>query len=162
MRKVLLATMAATLLVTMLGGPATAEPVDKTVSFPDYYTFDGWNPCTEEWVTTDYVGRVDIHALPSIEALFSGDWTHLTLKFIGQFVGSDGYETQEKHWGTWVYYVPEGDPPHVVVNEEENIVYSSDDGGKYKVSIRFHITVVDGELKTEMDRFDARCIQYPG
>lgn len=162
MRKALLSAVMATLLVAMVGVPATADPADKTVSFPDYYTFDGWNPCTEEWVTIDYAGRVDIHALPSIEALFSGDWTHLTFKWTGQFVGSDGYETQDRHWGTWVLYVPESDPPHVVANEVENVIFNGADGGKYKVSYRFHVTIVDDEVKTEFQRSDARCIGQPG
>ena len=162
MRKALLIAMAAALLVATLGGAATADPADKTVSFPDYYSFDGWNPCTEEEVPTDYMGRVDIHALPSIEALFSGDWTHLTLKFIGQFVGSDGYETQDRQWGIWVLHVPAGDPPHVVANEAENVIFNGADGGKYKVSMRAHVTIVDDEVKTEFRRADASCIRQPG
>ena len=61
-----------------------------------------------------------------------------------------------------MYYVPQGDPPHIVVSEVENIIFNGSDGGKYKVSNRLHLTVVDGELRTELERFDARCIRQPG
>lgn len=53
-------------------------------------------------------------------------------------------------------------PPHIVVTEVENIMQTGDDGGKYEVSFRFHVTVVDGELKTLTDHFDATCIRQPG
>lgn len=110
----------------------------------------------------ELLGRLDIHALPSIDALFSGDWTHLTMKWTGQFVGSDGYETQDRQWGIWVLYVPEADLPHVVASEVENIIFNGADGGNYKVSYRFHVTLVDDELKTEFQRSDSRCIRQPG
>jgi hypothetical protein len=127
------------------------------VLLPVEYTFDGWNPCAEAEVPIDYVGRIDIDTLPSIEAFFIGDSTHATLKFSGQSVSDDGYSTQDQYCAARVAFSPEGDPPHVVVNEVENIIFNGSDGGKYKVSLRFHRTVVDGELQTEMGSFDARC-----
>jgi hypothetical protein len=163
MRKVLLATMAATLLITMLGGPATAEPVGKAVSFPLDYTFVGEdpNPCTGETALTHFVGRLDIQALPSIEAFFNGAATHSTLKWAGQFTSDDGYSTQDNHYATLVINDQLVDPPHVVFSDVGNIMFSGSDGGKFKISSRFHLTIVDGEVKTEIDRSDARCIRQP-
>ncbi len=162
MRKALLATMVVTLLVAMLGAPATADPVDKTGVIPLDYSFQAWNPCTEEFSLTQVTGEIEVRSLPSIEAFYDDEWTHLTLKWVGQFVSADGYSTPWKHYATQVANVQEGDPPHLVINEVDNIVFSSDDGGKYKVSSRFHVTVVDGEPKTFSDVFDARCIRQPG
>lgn len=161
MRKALPTAMAAALLVAMMGGPATADPVDKTDSIPLDYTFHGWNPCTESEVDNHFVGELDIHALPSIEAFYNDAATHFTLKWTGQFVGSDGYSTQDKHYATQVVNIRPVDPPHVVVNEVDNIIFNGPNGGKVKVSARFHLTVVDGELKSEIDRFDERCIRQP-
>ncbi len=36
-----------------------------------------------------------------------------------------------------------------------------EDGGKYKVKSLFHVTVVEGGVKTFTDDFDAWCIQMP-
>ena len=163
MRKALLTTVVATLLIAMLGVPATADPVDKTGVIPLDYTFDAWNPCTEEVSPTHFTGELRIQAVPSIEAFYTDEWTHLTLKWVGQFVSEDGYSTPWKHYATQAANVPLGDPPpHVVINEVDNNMHTGEDGGKYKVSYRFHVTVVDGELKTLTDHFDARCIHQPG
>ena len=163
MRKALLATMVVTLLVAMLGAPATAGPVDKTEVIPLDYWFEAWNPCTEEDSPTHFTGELQVRAVPSIEAFYTDEWTHLTLKWVGQFVADDGYSTAWKHFATQVVNVQEGDPPpHFVINEVDNIFFNSDDGGKYKVASRFHVTVVDGEEKTFTDVFDARCIRQPG
>ena len=163
MRKALLATTAVTLLMVMLGAPATANPADKTDVIPLDYTFELWNPCTEEPSSTRFTGELHVQAVPSIEAFYSDEWTHHTLKWVGQFVSADGYSPPWKHYATQVANVPLGDPPHRnVITEVDNNMHTGDDGGKYKVSFRFHVTVVDGELKTLTDSYDARCIRQPG
>lgn len=162
MRKALLATMVVTLLVAMLGAPATAHPADKTDVIPLDYSFAAWNPCTEEESLTHFTGELQVRAVPSIEAFYTDEWTHLTLKWVGQFIADDGYSTAWKHYATQVVNVQEGDlPPHLVINEVDHILFSGDDGGKYKVSSRFHITEVDGEAKAFADVFEAKCIRQP-
>jgi hypothetical protein len=161
MRKALITLVLATLFVGAFSAPAGARPAGKSAALPYDYWFTAENPCVAEGVGTHAVGEIQVQALPSIEAFFADEWTHLTLKWVGRFETEDGYATPLRHFATQVVN-DSGDPAHLVINEVDNIVFTNEaTGGKYKVSIRFHLTLVDGQMKSFMDTFDARCIQQP-
>lgn len=161
MRKAFISALLVTLVVGLVSAPATADPLHKTTVIPLDYAFETWNPCTEVDRPIHFTGELQVMAVPSIEAFFEDTWTHLTLKWTGEFVAEDAYSTAYQHYATQVLNASSDDPPHVAITETTNIVFNGDDGGKYKVKGLFHVTVVEGGVKTLTDNFDARCIQMP-
>ncbi|MDJ0769994.1 MAG: hypothetical protein QNJ12_14430 [Ilumatobacter sp.] len=160
MRRALIPTALAALLLAVPAASASADPVEKRDVVPFDYTFEMWNPCTEEVANVRNVGELDIFALPSIEAFYTDTWSHLTMKWSSQFTGDDGYTSKDQHYSTLVGNISDDDQ-HVVLHEIGNSVHTGEDGGKFKASYRFQVRVLDGELTTFVDDFDLRCIRQP-
>lgn len=158
MRKAAIAAALATVLVMTASVPAAADPAGKSDVMPFDYEFTAFNPCTGQDTTVHFIGAMYIQAVPSIEAFYTEEWTHLTLKWVGGFETQDGYSTRPGHFATQAANAGED---HIAVTETDNIMFNGDDGGKYKVSTRLHVTIAGGELRTFTDTFDSACIRYP-
>jgi len=117
------------------------------------------NPCTGEGTMLQVTFDMQIHALPSIDSFDSGDFTHANLKFTGQIVGvDDGYATK---WKPFASQVINHRDDHYVETMSENVMFSGDDGGKYRVRRPFKLVSTGGEVKVSFEANDAVCIQQP-
>lgn len=162
MRKALAPLALAMILVGLLGSPAIADKPDTRAIIPFEDTIeDVWNPCTEEFTEQHLKGEWHIFALPTAESFFDDTFEHATLKWVGQVDGSDGYSMPWRHYATATINATDGDHPHVVFSETDNLMFTGTDGGKFRTKIRFHVTDIAGDLKAFADIFDTVCIRQP-
>lgn len=162
MRQSLIPVALVMLLVGLLASPAVADKPSTSATIPlDYTIEDVWNPCTEELTEQHLTGELRIFALPTAESFFDNTFEHATLRWVGQIEGADGYSMSWRHYATATINPSEGQHPHVVISETNNLMFTGTDGGKFRIKVRFHVTEIDGDLKTFTDVFDTTCIRQP-
>lgn len=160
MRRTLIPAVVAMVLVTLLGGPATADGDAAREVIPVEYAVVQWNPCTEAISEVYVTADLDIRALPSVEAFFAGEDEHATLKWSGEGIGDDGYTMPWRHFATLTINGGFDGRP-LVIAETDNLMFTGPDGGKYRVSYRFHLTEVGGVQKAVFETGDAFCVVGP-
>ena len=153
-------------LAGMLAVPAmAAQPERRIVEQLDVYSGPHWNPCTDEMVMVHVTGELTIHAVPSVEAFFAGDFTHATFEIVAESSHDGGYSEPRRHFFIEVRNGDSGAsglPGEPRVHQVlANHMFSSNDGGKYSVHTMLHMTVVGSEVKTSIGFENARCLQYP-
>jgi len=163
MRRFLTVLILTILSVGVLEIPRAHASGDGTrMTIPLSYPVDGINPCTGEPVTHHLSGELQIHALPTVGALFNGGVTHATLKWVMAATTSDGYSAPLQHFATFILNDRDGDNDgHVVVTETNNWMFSNDDGSRIKLDYRHHVTVIDGEPTVFTEVGDLRCVHHP-
>ena len=160
MRTTRTATILALTLVGLLIVPAAAAVEDTRTVIPVEEFITQWNPCTEEPTQVHLIAELDIHALPSIAAFFTGEDEHATLKWRGEAIGDDGYAMPWRNYATAV--INGGvDDGVFVVSEVDNLLFSGADGGKYRLTLRFHVTEVGGVVEVISAADDAVCVVEP-
>ena len=129
MRRAIVPTLLASTLAVLGASPATASKPETRTVIPVEFEFGPVeNPCTGQTTTLQVTFDYEIHALPSIESFFAGDFTHANIKYTGQIVGvDDGYATKWKPFSSEIIN-QKGD--HYVVSQSENVMFYGDDGGK--------------------------------
>lgn len=164
MRKVLTPLLLIMSMLLVLVAPAAADkPETRLVEEFDVLVEVPGNPCLGTSVVQLRVfGEYELHALPSIDSFFSGDFTHATWKTTAAAEGDDGYSAPRRHYFTRVINQRDGTGPDEVVTEVRNLMFSGPDGGKYRVHELIHSTTVDGEIRSSVEVIGNRCIQQPG
>ncbi len=160
MRSTIIPTLLAATLVVLGASPAIADKPETRAVIPFEFEFGPVeNPCTGQETMLKVMFEQDLHALPSIESFFSGDYSHANWKLTGHFVGvDDGYATEWKPFASGVVNQT-GD--HYVQSGAENVMFYGDDGGKYRVRRPFKLVVTHGEVKVSMELNDVVCIVQP-
>ena len=86
---------------------------------------------------------------------------HATVKWVMAATTSDGYAAPLQHYATLTVNDRDGDQlGHVVVTETNNWMFSNDEGSRFKVDFRHHVTVIDGQPIVVADVFDVRCVHH--
>jgi len=146
------------------GDVARAGTDDTHAVIPVSYPVPMVNPCTGEPAEYYLSGEIQVHALPSVDAFFNGDQlTHLSLAWVMEGTSSDGYTAPRQRFGTATVNDRAGDLfGHVVVTETDNHVWSNDEGSRFKLTYRHHVTVIDGQPIVFADTGEnLRCVHHP-
>ena len=160
MRRTIIPTVLALMLVALATAPAAASKPETRTVIPLTEVFGPvFNPCTETLEYVEIAGEWHVHALPSIEGFFTGDFKHMNSKFVGQVAGvDDGYATKWKNFNMEVMNQKADRYFRAYV---ENLMFYGDDGGKYRVNSKTKLVVVDGEVKVDSQLINAVCVQHP-
>ena len=160
MRRAAIPMLLAGMLVLLGASPAVADkPETRTVIHLEFEVGPVENPCTGEETMLQVMFDHELHALPSIESYFNGDYTHANWKITGQAVGvDDGYATE---WKPFARGAANQKGDHFVGIGAENVMFYGDDGGKYRVRRPFRLVVIGGEVKVSFEANDVVCVRQP-
>ena len=152
MRKALIITVLALLLVGVLAPAAVAGKPAATETYPLDYWVPTVNPCTggESW-----------HHITGVQQV-TEEAGHILVKWIGPIASSDGYAMPARHWARQVVNIKEtADSIHFALTETDTVMLTNPDGGKMRLRYRVHGTIDDGVFRSGFEVFDLACIQHP-
>ena len=97
MRRAIIPMLLAVILAALAASPAAADrpdqPETRTVLDFEFEVGPVYNPCTDQETMVLITIEYRVHALPSIQSFWEGDFTHMNSNVTGQAVGHDGYAT---------------------------------------------------------------------
>lgn len=159
MRKLLITPLMALAVALVPLSAAADKPETRAVIPLQFEVGPVMNPCTNEETRLLITVEFTLHALPSVDSFFEGNFKHANTDVTGQVVGlDDGYATAWRHFESQVINQNDG---HFVQAESENLMFYGEDGGKYKVRIRSKLVLVDGEVKVSSVLDEAFCVRQP-